>query len=218
MVLAVARKDLLIEWRARVFINQILPFVLVVLILFAFAFGTNIGLLSTVSPGLFWIAAFFAAQLAVGRAIALESENGVADSLLVMGVSPRALFLGKALAVVIELLVLEVVLGFGIAVLFNTPLHSAGVLLGVTVLTDIGVVSVGLVLAAISRGPRGGESLLPLLLFPIVAPVLLSATKAWEYGLQSHLGDFVPWLELIVAFSLVYLIIGLLVFGTVLEE
>ncbi|MHB8190608.1 MAG: heme exporter protein CcmB [Ferrimicrobium sp.] len=216
--LAIVRKDLLIEWRARILINQILPFVFAVLVLFAFAFDTRVALLSTVAPGLFWVTAFFALQLAVTRSVGLESENQVQEGLIVMGVNPRGIFLGKVMSVVIEAIALEIVLGAGIAVLFNTPLHEIDVLFGVSLIADIGVAAVGVMLATVAYGTRGSDSLLPLLLFPVAAPVLLSATKAWEYGLQGKLTDLIPWLELIVAFSLIYLIIGMIFYGTVLEE
>jgi heme exporter protein B len=168
-----------------------------------------------VTPGLFWVTTFFGLELAVSRAIAIEGENQAQVGLVMMGVNPRGMFLGKVFAIVVEVLVLEVVLSAGIAVLFNSPLHEVALLAGSAFIADIGVATVGIVLAGVTEGLGG--SLLPLLLFPVVSPVLLSATKVWQYGLEESPAKALPWSELLVGFSLIYLVLGILVYGVVLE-
>jgi heme exporter protein B len=210
-------KDLRIEWRARVLVNQILPFALVVVVLFAFGFDTQSQILSLVTPGLFWVTGFFTLQLGVQRAVTIESENQTQDGLLVMGVDSKGIFIGKVGSLVLEAIALEVVLALAVAVLFNSPLHNLDLLAGSALLADIGIAAVGLMLATIARGSKASESLLPLLLFPVVSPVLLAATKVWEYGEINRLASAIPWLELLVAFSLIYLIVGILFYGVILE-
>jgi heme exporter protein B len=210
-----AKKDLRLEWRARVLINQVLPFVFVVIILFAFGFDAKVEILGQVTPGLFWVTSFFGLELAIARSVGIEGENQAQVGLVMMGVNPRGMFLGKVFAVVVEMLALEAVLSVGIAVLFNTPLHEVPLLALSALIADIGVTTVGIVLAGVTEGLSG--SLLPLLLFPVVSPVLLSATKVWQYGLSGSLAKAVPWSELLVGFSLIYLVLGILVYGVVLE-
>jgi hypothetical protein len=115
----VAGKDLRIEARSRVTAQQILPFGLVVLLLFAFALDPDRGVLTSVAPGLFWVTVLLGVLLAVGRAYSIEADNGARDSLRLSGLDSSALFLGKAGAVAIELVALEALLAAGVVVLFN---------------------------------------------------------------------------------------------------
>jgi heme exporter protein B len=124
----VAGKDLRIEARSRVTLYQVLPFGLIVVLLFAFALDPSRGVLSRVAPGLFWVAVLLAALLAVSRSFAVETENAARDGLRLSGLDPAAVFLGKAGAIAFQLAVLEVALGAGVALLYDVELRSLGLL------------------------------------------------------------------------------------------
>src|SRR3989442_9289165 len=115
--LLVAGKDLRIEARSRVALNQVLPFAGIVLLLFAFALDPDRGLLPRVAPGLFWVAVLLAGLLALSRAFAVEGENGVRDALRLSGLDGAAVFCGKALAGAAQLGAPQGVLGVGGVVL-----------------------------------------------------------------------------------------------------
>src|SRR6476646_11943078 len=119
-----AGKDLRIELRSRVATNQVAPFALLVLILFAFALDPDRGVLGRAAAGLFWIAVLFSALLAIQRAFAVEAADGARDGLRLSGLDPAGIFLGKAGAVALELLVLELVLGAGVVLMYGTTLRS----------------------------------------------------------------------------------------------
>src|SRR5947199_2459111 len=102
----VAGKDLRIEARSRVATNQVAPFAVMVLVLFAFALDPDRGVLSTAAPGLFWVAVLFAALLAVQRSVAVEAADFARDGLRLSGLDPAGIFLGKAAAIALELAVL----------------------------------------------------------------------------------------------------------------
>ena len=97
----VVGKDLRIEARSRVALAQILPFGLIVILLFAFALDPDRGVLPRVAPGLFWIAVLLAALLAIGRAFATEEQHRARDGLRIAGLDGAAIFLGKAAAIAI---------------------------------------------------------------------------------------------------------------------
>src|SRR3954447_10135487 len=99
----VAGKDLRIERRARVALQQIVPFGVIVLVMFAFAIDPDRGLLPRVAPGLFWAAVLLASLLAVNRSFAVEEANNARDGLRLSGLDGAAIFLGKAASVVVEL-------------------------------------------------------------------------------------------------------------------
>ena len=126
----VAGKDLRIELRSRIGINQILPFALLVLVLFAFALDPDTGVLDRATPGLYWVAVLFCAVLAIQRAFAVEAADGNRDALRLSGLDPAGIYLGKMAAIAAQLAVLEVLLGIGVVVLYTS--HATGWLLLVT--------------------------------------------------------------------------------------
>lgn len=217
-VLLVAGKDLRIELRSRVTLNQVVPFGLVVLLLFAFALDPDRGLLPRVAPGLFWVAVLLAGLLAVGRTFAVESENRTSDALRLSMLDPAAVFLGKVGAVVVQLLALEVVLASGLFLFYDVEGRHWAVLGGGALLATIGFAAAGSVYGAIVAGLRVRESLLPLLILPAVAPVMIGATRVWESALAGPVSDAWPWLQVMGAFAILYVALGVAAFGPLLEE
>ena len=214
----VAGKDLRIEARSRVTVQQLLPFGLIVLVLFAFALDPDRGVLRDVAPGLFWVTVLLATLLAVSRSFSIEAEHGARDGLRLSGLDPAAIFLGKAAAIAAELLALETLLAIGVVVLFDVSLGSIGVLLLATFLATAGMAATGTLYGVLSAGLRVRETLLPLLLLPVLAPVMLGATRAFEDGLEGAPGDAWPWVAMLALFAALYTAIGVLAFGALWEE
>ncbi len=214
----VAGKDLRIEARSRVVLAQVLPFGGIVLVLFAFALDPDRGLLPRVAPGLFWVAVLLASLLAVSRAFALEADNGARDGLRLAGLDPAAIFLGKTAAVVVELLALEVVLGAGVVILYDVRVTGAAALVLAAGAATTGLAATGSVYGVLAAGLRARETLVPLLVLPFVAPVMLGGTRAFEAALGGVTSEAWPWVELLSVFAVMTTAIGVLVFGPLLEE
>ncbi len=214
----VAGKDLRVEVRSRVATNQVAPFAVIVLVLFGFALEPDSGVLTRAAPGLFWIAVLFCSLLAVQRSFAVEATDAAGDGLRMSGLDPAGIFLGKAAAVALELLALEVLLTIGIVVLFGTTLSGAGLLLATAAFATLGLAACGTVYGVLAAGLRVRETLLPLLILPVVAPVLIGATRAWEVALGLSLDNGWKWVTLLAVFAVVYITLGVLAFGTLLEE
>lgn len=213
----VAGKDLSIERRSKVALNQVVPYALVVLLLFGFAFDQDRPLLVQAAPGLFWLAVLFSGLLAVQRSFSIEAADGAVDKLRMSGLEPAGIFLGKASAVTLQLVVLETLLAVGIVVLFHSKLAGAGLLVSSALLSTAGVAAAGIAYGALSMGLRVRETLLPLLLAPVLAPVVLAATEAWRAALGFGTGGW-RWLGLLACFAAIYLAGGVLSFGTLMEE
>jgi heme exporter protein B len=214
----VAGKDLRIEARSRIATNQVAPFAILVLVLFGFALEPDRGTLNQAAPGLFWIAVLFCSLLAVQRSFAVESADSARDGLRLSGLDPAGVFLGKAAAVAVELVGLEVLLAAGIVVLYGTSLAGAGLLVAAAMAATVGLAACGTIYGALSAGLRVRETLLPLLILPVVAPVLLGATRAWEVALGQSLDDGWKWVTLLAVFAVVYVTAGVLAFESLLEE
>src|SRR5581483_7543908 len=134
------------------------------------------------------------------------------------GLDGAAVFCGKALAVAAQLLVLEVVLGFGVVVLYDLHLHHPLVVLAASVVATAGLAAAGTVYGVLAAGLRVRETLFPLLVLPVVAPVMLGATRAWEAALTGAPSEAWPWVELLAVFGVIYVTMGWLAFGPLLEE
>jgi heme exporter protein B len=216
--LLVAGKDLRIEWRSRVTINQVAPFALLVLVLFAFALDPDRGVLARATAGLYWVAVLFAALLAVQRSFSVEAVDGVRDSLRLAALDPAGVFVGKAVAIAVQLLGLEVLLAAGVAIMYDAELGGPGLLVATSLTATVGLAAAGSLYGVLAAGLRVRETLLPLLLLPVVAPVLIAATRAFEAALDGATVDGWPWLQLLGTFAAVYTVFGLLAFGALLEE
>ncbi len=214
----VAGKDLHVEARSRVTTNQVAPYALIVLVLFGFAFDQDRTLLIRSAPGLFWMAVLLCSLLAVQRSFALEAADGARDGLRMSGLDPAGIFLGKALAVAAELMVLEVLLGIGIVVLYGSRLGDPLLLVSTAALSTAGLAAAGILYGVMASGLRVRETLLPLLVLPVVAPVLLGATEAWRVALGLSADNGWRWLGLLGSFAVIYVTLGILAFGALLEE
>jgi heme exporter protein B len=216
--LLVAGKDLRVELRSRVTINQVVPFALLVLLLFGFALDADRPVLERATPGLYWLAVLFASLLATQRAFAVEAADGNRDALRLSGMHPSGILLGKGLAIAAELLVLQVVLLVGVATLYGTRIEGIGLLAATCLASTVGLAASGSLYGALAAGLRVRDTLLPLLLLPVVAPVLIAATRAFEDALGTVGVDGWAWVSLLVVFAAVYAALGLAVAGPLLEE
>ena len=216
--LLVAGKDLRIEVRSRVATNQVAPFAVLVLVLFGFALDSDRGVLARASAGLFWVAVLFSALLAVQRSFALEAADGGGDGLRLLGLDPAGVFVGKAAAIALQLVALELVLTLGVVVLYGLDPGGAGLMLATAGVATVGLAAAGTVYGALAAGLRVRETLLPLLLLPVLAPVLLGATRAWEAALGVSVEDGWRWVQLLSVFAVVYVSLGVMGFGALTEE
>jgi heme exporter protein B len=218
--LLVAGKDLRIEARSRVALNQVAPFGVLVLVLFAFALDPDRNVLVRAAAGLFWVAVLLSSLLAVQRSSGIEAADGVGDAQRLSGLDPAGIFLGKAAAVAVQLALLEIVLGVGVVVLYDVDVNGVWTLVATAVAATVGLAAAGTLYGVLAAGLRVRETLLPLLLLPVVAPVLIAATRASEAALTGLAVEVAPgdWLRLLAVFAVVYVAFGVVAYGMLLEE
>ena len=220
VALAVARKDAMAELRGRQATVSTLFFAAVVLLLFGFALGPDAQRLADAAPGLLWLAVVFAGILAVNRLHLVETDDGALEQLALYPVSRRALYAGKALAGFVVMLLLATVVLAAVGVLFAVDVVAAWpALLTTVVLGSIGIAAVGTFYAGVTVRMRAREIMLPLLMLPVLAPLLLGAVKATAAALAGDpFGEVGAWLQLLVAFDLIMLVAGAATYGFLLED
>ena len=170
---ALARKDLILELRARDTLPAMLLFVLSTLVVFHFVLPADASELA--ASGLLWIALVFTALLGLTRAFAAEREQGVLDGLVLAPSDRSAIWLGKALSVLAFLVVAELIALPAFALFYGGV--DAGLIAGVA-LADLGIAAVGTLLAAMAAASRARELLLPLLFLPLAIPIIVGGVGA----------------------------------------
>ena len=220
VALAIARKDATSELRGRQAIVSTLFFAAVVLLLFGFALGPDAERLAAAAPGLLWLALVFAGILAVGRLHLLETDDGALEQLARYPISRRSIYAGKALSGFAVMLALGLVLLASVGILFAVDvLAVAPALLLTVMLGAAGIAAVGTFYAAVTVRLRAREVMLPLLMLPILAPLLLGAVKATSAALGGDpFGELGSWLQLLVAFDVIMIVAGAATYGFLLEE
>jgi heme exporter protein B len=217
---AIARKDALAETRGKHAAVSMLTFAALVLLLFGFALGPDQRRLADAAPGLLWLGLVFAGLLAVGRFHELETEDGALEQLALYPVDRRSIYAGKAAVGALAMLVLGTVLVPLVAILYGVDVARALPVLALTVvLGSIGFAAVATFYAGVTVRMRAREVMLPLLVLPIVAPLLLAAVKATTAALTGDpFGELPAWLQLLTGFDVVMLIAGAGTYGFLLEE
>jgi heme exporter protein B len=220
VALTIARKDALAELRGKHAATSTLFFAAIVLLLFGFALGPDSRRLQEAAPGLLWLAIVFAGLLAVGRLHLVETQDAAFEQLALYPIDRRAIYAGKALSGLAAMLVLGIVLLGAVAILYGIDLAGAWPALVATLLLGcIGFAAVGTFYAGVTVRMAAREVMLPLLMLPVIAPLLLAAVKATATALGGDpFGELGAWLQLLAGYDIVMLIAGVGTYGFLLEE
>jgi len=216
---AALRKDLLLQWRGRAQVAAIFIFGATSLLLFSFAIGPETAALRQYSAGFLWLGLLLASTLTLADSYQSEMDDLALEGLRLLPADPRALYYGKALANALQLVLVGVGLVPLMVILYDAGTLRLLPLLGVIVLGSAGLSAPGTLYAAMTSQARARQTLLPLLLFPLVVPVLLSAVKATSLLiLGDPMGQAGSWVGLLVAFDLIYWSLSGLLFERVVED
>ena len=213
------RKDLTLEWRTKDTLNGVLFFALLIVVVFSLAFdpASYPAIARQISGGLLWVGLLFAATTALNSSWAREERNGVLEAQRLLPTPASTLFLGKALANLFFVTVVEMVLAPVFTIFYNLhPLGQTSYLILILPLGTWALVVNGTFFAALSLRTRNRELLLPLILCPIAMPALLAMTQATTAVLT---GEFEPglWVRVLFAYDILFTTASVLLFDTVLH-
>ena len=215
----VLAKELRLEFRSRELLTTTLVFVLMVIVLFSFSFAPTTEESRKLAPGLLWIAFLFAGSLMLHPSFTREQSNETLAALRLAPIEPFAILLGKILANLAFLLLTELLLLPIFAVLYNVAvLLVLGRLVVVLLLGTLGLAVTGTAFSAISAQARMRELLLPLLLLPVLTPVLIASVECTA-GLFADPAELrTSWLNVLLAFDVIFLAGSYILCGTLLVE
>ena len=219
MLIAALRKELLLQWRTRGQFMAVFVFGAAALLLFSFAIGPDASALRTFSAGFLWLGLLLSSTLTLAESFHAEMENRALEGLLLLPSDPRALYYAKAIANWLQLAILGVALVPVMVVLYDAGTMRLLTLLLVIALGTAGLSAPGTLYAAMTAQLKAKQTLLPLLLFPLIVPALLASVKATSYViLGDPMGQARPWIVLLGAFDLIYWSLCGLLYGRVVED
>jgi heme exporter protein B len=221
----VAWKDLRVELRSRELLYTVTFFAALVVVVFTFTFPrVDERVVADVAPGMLWVAVAFAGTIGLGRAFDREREGDTMRALLLSPAPRVAVFLGKAVAVGLLMLAVAAIVAPLLALflpgasrMFDQPLPLAlAVVLGAT-----GFSIAGSVFAAALQRVRARDVLLPVILYPILIPLFVAATRVTADLLDApvpDLDDAWYWLAFLGMFDAAFLVVSLWVFESLVIE
>jgi heme exporter protein B len=216
--LLILEKDLRTELRAKDILTAMAYFSLLVLIVFNFAIDLRDVSVEAVAPGILWVSFAFAGVLGLNRTFVREQERNAIEGLMLCPMDRSAIYLGKFVGNVLFMLIVEAVTVPLFLVLFNVTAVGWGILPAL-VLGTVGFAALGTLFAALAVNTRTREVMLPVLLFPLIVPIVIAAVKATGFAIGTIALDLaVPWLNLMIVFDVIFVVVSYLVFGYVLEE
>ena len=211
-------KDLLNEFRTKEVIISLLVFVLLVVVIFNFAFDTGVGPDDTMAAGILWVAITFGGVIGLNHTFAIEKENSRLEGLMLCPIDRSVIYWGKLAGIFTFMLVIAAVITPIFLALFNLTLFLPRLAL-IIFLAILGFSAVGTLFSALAVNTRSRDIMLPILFLPTAVPVVVSAVKAtgpvlagmpWE--------EIMTWLQIMAAFDIIYLVVATLVFEFVIEE
>lgn len=220
MAVIIAAKDIRAELRNRTALLSALVFAALVLVIFNFARDPTALSAAVLAPSVLWVTFALAALVAMNRGFTLERENSALDGLLLAPMPREALYLGKLLANLVFVGVVEAVTLPLFILFFNVSFwHQLPGLVGVAALATIGFVAVGTIFSAMAVRTRFAELLLPVLLLPFMVPPLIGAVQVTARLLDGRpLSEMLGWLRLLALYDVVFVTLCTLAFPAVVEE
>ena len=216
----IARKDLAIEFRTRSAFLSAVVFSLLGLVIFYYAWDPTAVTATDLAPGVLWVIFTFSGLLGLHRSFGVEMEDHAIDALLASPVSREAIFLGKAMANLIFVAAVQAIAIPALVVFYNLPLGGVAVpLVAIAILAAIGLVAVGTLFSAMAVNTRLAELLLPMLALPFFVPIVTAAAQATAKLLSGRpVIEASPWLKLLVAFDLVFVVACTLAYPFTVED
>lgn len=229
---ALVRKDLVIEFRARATLPPMVAFVLAVTVLLAFALPAGAELtapvdlptgavpLADVLAGFLWVTILFAGLIGFARTFEVERTTGALDPLLLAPLDRSALFIAKAVANLVFLILVELLLFPAFAILFGIQVGADwGLLILVTILADVGFVAIGTLFASVAAQTRSRELVLPVLAMPALVPLFIGATELTSDLFLGGTGSVIDagWFAILAAFAGIFSVVGALAADFVLD-
>ena len=217
---AIVWKDIVAELRTKEMFSAMFVFAVLVIVVFNFAFDLRVSgqRVREVAPGALWVAFTFAGILGLNRAFASEKDGGCLEGLLLAPVDHTAIYFGKMISTALFMVIVEALMLPVFTAFFGVNLFDLR-LVFIVLLGTLGFAGVGTILSAMTAQTRAREVLLPILLLPVAAPVLIAAVKATSGILDGlTMAEISTWWQLLMAFGILFPAVAFMTFDFIVKE
>jgi heme exporter protein B len=219
--LTILRKDLRAEWRAREAVPAMALFAVTAFVLFHFGFDRD-AVDGDVAAGTLWVTLLLATVLGMNRLFVAEREQGGLEAMLLAPIDRTAIFVAKAAALFVYLVLVELVAvpAFGLLLLGPDLLGSLPELAALLALADVGLAAVGALVGALAAETRAREVIGPLLLLPLVVPLAIAGAQASEplFTPSGGVEELGRWLGLMALYATIFVLLAVALFDFLLED
>jgi len=219
--LTILRKDLTVELRTRESVPAMALFTVTVFVLFHFGLDRDT-IEGDIASGVIWVTLLLAALLGVNRLYVAERDQGGFTGFLLAPIDTTAVWLAKASALFLYLVVLELVALPAFDLLLLGPGLGGALpeLLPILLLANLGLAALGALASALAIETRARDLIVPLLLLPLLVPIVIAAASATEPLLQGGQSpdDLAKWLGFLALYDVVFVLVSVAVFDFLLED
>ncbi len=218
-LIALIRKDIVLELRRKETVVSMMMFGLLVMVIFNFAFEPAGAERVLIAPGILWVALTFAGILGLNRSLAIDLDNDSLQGLLLAPVDRGTLYTAKVISNFLFMLLSDVVIFVFFVVFYDLPVDARLLwVILIMIFGTAGFAAVGTILSMISSHTRMSEVMLPVLQIPLTLPLILAAVAATGAALGGEDGGYSSWVNLVIGFDIIFFVISYLVFEYVVEE
>ena len=218
-VLAILKKDILMEIRTKETINATLVFSILITIVFSFISEPGSKTEQAVAGGIFWMAVTFSGILGLNKTMMSEIQGGNFEALMLAPIDRSAVFFGKVISNFIFLTILEIILVPLFLVFYNVNLVSHWLMVVIIVLATYGYSVTGTLFSMISVRTKTREIMLPLLMLPILVPIIIAAILSTNIFLfNQEITYCYNWIKLMAVFDIIFTAVIFAIFSAVIEE
>jgi heme exporter protein B len=218
LLLTLTLKDIGLEIRTKEVFTTIILFSILVVTTFAITSNSTLQISKNVGAGIIWASVIFSGSIAMIKFFASEVENETLDAMLLMPVPRELIFFSKLLSFFIFLSISEMVIFATFSVFYNVNVFSTGILL-TAVIFNFGFSSIGTFFGTIVAKAKSKETLLALLLVPIVIPLAMFAVEITSTNLAGQQSENIKtWIGLAISFDIIFLVLLTFLFEKIVEE
>ena len=220
MIKFLIKKEILYEMKSKKSIISMVVFGITIILILGFAIQPNNMDMLNVIPGIFWLTYLFTAVIGLLRLFNSEKEMNAFGMLLTSPIYRGDIYLGKMISMWFFIILTQIItIPFFIIMLnFKLPDNLISFIIFI-LLTDWAISSIGTSISCLSMRTKIGEILVPMLLYPFLSPVLISAvyiTK--ELMIGNEYINYSFWIMIILTFSTIFTLIGYFTFDIIADE
>ena len=218
LLLTLTLKDIGLEIRTKEVFTTIILFSILVVTTFAITSNSTLQISKNVGAGIIWASVIFSGSIAMIKFFTSEVENETLDAMLLMPVPRELIFFSKLLSFFIFLSISEMVIFATFSVFYNVNVFSTGILL-TAVIFNFGFSSIGTFFGTIVAKAKSKETLLALLIVPILIPLAMFAVEITSANLAGEQSENIKtWIGLAISFDIIFVVLLTFLFGKIVEE